>query len=276
MLEIGKMNLLRIVKEVDFGLYLDGGDMGEILIPTRYVPETYEIGDDLEVFVYCDSEDRLIATTEMPKAPVGEFAYLSVVEVTKVGAFLDWGLPKDLFVPFREQQQRMKKGESYLVRIYLDDSDRIAASSKLENFLNQSPPPFTVGEKVTLTIWDRSELGYKALINETHLGLIFDADIFQVLTPGDSVPGIIKNIREDGKIDLRLEASRHETVSGIAGDILAKIEKNHGCIALNDKSTPAEITKTFGVSKKVFKQAIGSLYKKRLITITTEGIRLVK
>jgi predicted RNA-binding protein (virulence factor B family) len=275
MVKIGKINTLRIIKKVDFGLYLDGGESGEILLPERYVPTEYTLETNLDVFIYCDSEDRLIATTETPHAQVGEFAYLTVVSITSFGAFLDWGLAKDLFVPFKEQQKRMQKGESYLVRVYLDESNRIAASSHLGRFLNKTGHTFSAGERVTLLIWEQTDLGYKAIINDSHTGLILKSDLFQILKPGERLPGRIKFVRPDGKIDLMLDSSRYETVGNLSDTILAALQKEGGFVALNDKSTPEKIAELFGVSKKTFKQAIGALYKKRLITITDDGIRLV-
>lgn len=276
MVNIGKTNKLLIVKKVDFGVYLDGGDDGEILMPKRYVPDDCKAGDELAVFIYRDSEDRLIATSEKPCAQVGEFACLPVVAVTKVGAFLDWGLPKDLFVPFNEQQNRMEEGKSYLVRVYLDSSDRIAASSKIGRFISGLPGEYSVGDEVSLIIWDRTDLGYKAIINEMHIGLIFEADVFQVLKPGDRVVGFIKQVRPDGKIDLYLHAPGYEKVGGVADEIIAALEQEDGFIALNDKSEPDAIYAKFKVSKKTYKKAIGNLYKKRLITIDNDGIRIVR
>lgn len=276
MAEIGKTNTLLVIKRVDFGLYLDGEELGEILLPKRYEPrDDCAVGDSLEVFIYLDSEDRLIATTETPSAQVGDLACLRVVAVTKVGAFLDWGLQKDLFVPFDEQQKRMQKGESYVVRVFIDETGRIAASSKLGRFLDQVPHSFIGGQDVDLLIWERTELGYTAVIDRTHTGLIFASAALRTLRPGERLSGRIKLLRPDGKIDLELCTSRHETVSGIAADILDILHTKGGFVPLNDKSAPEMITATFGVSKKTFKQALGALYKKRLITIDETGIRLV-
>lgn len=275
MVEIGRMNELEVVKEVDFGVYLDGGRYGEILVPKRYVPDGCLPGDFLSVFVYCDSEDRLIATTETPKGQVGDFVCLPVVAVTKVGAFLDWGLAKDLFVPFREQRERMQVGRSYVVRIYIDESERIAASSKLTRFLNDEVLDFHEGQAVQLMICERTDLGYNALINNTHMGLLFESDVFQELQPGDVVPGYIKQLRPDRKITLSLHVPGYQKVGGVADTIMETLEKEGGFIPLNDKSSPKQIAAKFAVSKKTFKQAIGALYKKRLITIDESGIRKV-
>jgi uncharacterized protein len=275
MILIGKKNTLTVVKKVDFGLYLDGEERGEILLPKRYEPQECACGDEIEIFLYRDSEDRLIATTETPKAQVGDFAFLEVRAVTPLGAFLDWGLQKDLFVPFNEQQKRMQEGSSYLVYLFLDQTERIAASSKLGKFLNARPHTFYGGQDVDVLIWERTELGYSAIIEGTHTGLIFESEALRLLHPGERVPGRVKQIRPDGKIDLALRTSRHETVSGIAGDIMNVLVKEGGFVPLNDKSAPEVITATFGVSKKTFKQAIGTLYKKKLITIDATGIRIV-
>jgi len=276
MIEIGKVNKLKVIKKVDFGLYLGDGTETEILLPERYVPSDCKTGDEFEVFVYLDSEDRVIATTETPYAQVGDFACLKVAAVTSIGAFLDWGLSKDLFVPFNEQQKRMEEGQSYVVRVYVDSSDRIAASSKLGRFISKEPANYSVGDAVSLIIWERTDLGYKALINGIHIGLIFEADVFQDLNPGDQVAGFIKQVRPDGKIDLYLHAPGYEKVGGVADEIMSILEEDGGFITLNDKSDPDEIYAKFKVSKKTYKKAIGNLYKKRLITIDDDGIRIVK
>ena len=206
MTEIGKINHLEVVKELDFGIYLDGGDLGEILMPKRYVPEGTMPGDFLEAFIYLDSEDRLLATTEKPLALVEEFALLQVVSVTQVGAFLNWGLPKDLFVPFREQRQPMEEGKKYLVYVYLDtNSKRIAASSKIEHYLDNIPVDYDENEEVDLIIVNETDLGYNAIIDNSHLGILYKNEVFQPLQAGDKVQGYIKKIRTDGKIDLRLD-----------------------------------------------------------------------
>lgn len=276
MVEIGKTNTLRVVKEVDFGLYLDGGDeFGEILLPTRYVPEDAEVDHYLDVFIYTDSEDRIIATTEEPYGEVGDFAYLKCVGVTNFGAFLDWGLAKDLFVPFREQAHDMDEGLSYFVRIYLDDeTDRIVGSSKTNQFLDNSPIDFEENDKVDLIIGTASDLGVRVVINGSHSGLIYHNEIFQKLKPGQKTEGYIKKIREDDKVDVSLQQAGYEKVEGIAGEILQKLEKSGGYMELNDKSSPESIKHVFGISKKVFKKAIGALYRERLITIESNGIRL--
>jgi len=265
-----------VVKEVDFGIYLDGGDLGEILMPKRYVPEGTQPEDTIDAFIYLDSEDRLVATTEKPLAMVEEFALLEVVSVTPIGAFMNWGLPKDLFVPFREQRQPMEQGWKYLVYVYLDtNTKRIAASSKIEHYLDNIPVDYDVDEEVDLIIVNETDLGYNAIIDNCHLGVIFKNEVFQPLNPGDKVPGFIKKIRTDGKIDLCLQKAGYEKISPLADKIISELEKNQGFLPLTDKSSPEEIYKAFKVSKKNFKSAIGALYKKRMISLEENGIRLL-
>ena len=276
MTEIGKINHLYVVKDVDFGIYLDGGDLGEILMPKRYVPEGTQPEDTIDAFIYLDSEDRLVATTEKPLAMVEEFALLEVVAVTPVGAFLNWGLPKDLFVPFREQRQPMEEGRKYLVYVYVDtNTKRIAASSKIENYLDNIPVDYDVDEEVDLIIVNETDLGYNAIIDNCHLGIIYKNEVFQPLNPGDKIQGYIKKIRTDGKIDLRLEKIGYEKISSFVDRIIAELQKNKGFLPLTDKSSPEEIYKAFRISKKNFKAAIGALYKKRFIAIEDNGIRLL-
>lgn len=277
MAQIGKLNHLEVLKELDFGIYLDGGDLGEILMPKRYVPEGTMLGDFLETFIYLDSEDRLIATTEKPLAQVEEFALLEVVSVTPVGAFLNWGLPKDLFVPFREQRKPMEVGKKYLVYVYLDiDSKRIAASSKIENYLDNIPVDYDENEEVDLIIVNETDLGYNAIIDYSHLGVLYKNEVFQELNPGDKVQGYIKKIRTDGKIDLRLDKIGYEKIISFVDRIIIELQKNKGFLPLTDKSSPEEIYKTFKISKKNFKAAIGALYKKRFIALEEDGIRLLE
>ncbi|KOH43929.1 CvfB family protein [Sunxiuqinia dokdonensis] len=276
MAAIGLINELEVVKEVDFGIYLDGGPHGEILMPKRYVPEGCKPGDTLEVFIYLDSEDRLLATNEKPKAMVGDFALLTVVSVTPVGAFLDWGLPKDLLVPFREQQQRMEAGKSYLVYVYLDDeSQRIVATSKLDKCVDNIPVDYEVGEEVDLIIAGQTDLGFKAIIDNSHWGMIYKNEVFQPLATGQRLKGFIKNIREDEKIDLSLEKEGYEKIDDISQSILNKLAANSGFLSLTDKSSPELIKSNLHISKKNFKKAIGSLYKQRLISIEENGIRML-
>jgi len=277
MVEIGKFNTLRVVKAVDFGVYLDGEALGEILLPRRYVPEGCHPGDRVEVFLYHDSEDRLIATTERPYAGVGELALLKVVAVNPIGAFLDWGLPKDLLAPFGEQQQRMKKGRAYLVYVYLEKtSRRIAASSKLDKFLTAQPAHFRKGQAVDLLIAENTDMGYKAVIDRCAWGILYHNEVFQDLRQGQQVRGFIKNIRGDGKIDLTLQKPGYEKVPDLSEKILAAIRAGGGFLDVTDKTSAARIHGLFGISKKTFKKAIGALYKARRISLEKDGIALTQ
>ncbi len=276
MVEIGRISSCKIVKIVDFGVYLDGEGFGEILMPKRYVPSNCKVNDEVEAFIYFDSEDRLIATTEKPLVQVGEFAYLNVVATTKVGAFLDWGLPKDLFVPFREQKQKMDEGKSYMIYVYYDyDSDRIAASAKIDKYLDNLPPEYKEGELVNLKIAQKTDLGYKAIINDLHWGMIYNNEIFTDIKLGMAVTGYIKKIREDEKIDLSLQRAGHEKIYDLSDIILMKLRDNKGVLNISDKSPAEEIYTEFGVSKKNFKKAVGNLYKKRLIKISDNRIEYI-
>lgn len=276
MTEIGKYNTLEIVKELDFGLYLDGKELGEILLPKRYVPVNVSIGDSIEVFIYHDSEDRIIATTEMPNAIVGDFALMQVIAVNQVGAFLDWGLKKDLLVPFREQKKKMEEGNSYVVFVYLDsESKRIVASAKLDKFLDNIPAEFEINQEVDLLIIDKTDLGYKAIINQTHSGMLYENEVFIPLKRGMKVKGFIKNIREDEKIDLYLQKAGFEKVDDFAEIFIKYLSDNKGFTVITDKSPSEKIYDTFGVSKKTFKKSIGALYKKRIISIEENGIKLI-
>lgn len=275
MAKIGQFNKLRVIKKLDFGIYLDGDAHGEILMPKQYVPENCNPEDEIECFIYLDSEDRIIATTLTPYAKVGEFAYLEVVSVSAVGAFLNWGLPKDLFVPFREQKQKMEVGRFYLVYLYLDeDTNRIAASAKLEQFLLDVAPEYSVGQEVDLLIYHKTDLGYKAIINTEHLGVLYKNEVFQELHPGQKIKGYINKIRDDKKIDLALQKPGFEKIDSLTDIILKKLSEQNGFLEVNDKTDAAEIYAIFGVSKKTFKKAIGALYKKELIDISEKGIQL--
>ena len=275
MAEIGVLNNLRVVKEVDFGVYLDGGEHGEILLPRRYVPENCKVDDNIRVFIYLDSEDRLIATTERPYAMVGDFALLKVVAVESAGAFLDWGLPKDLLVPFSEQSPIMEEGKSYVVRVYVDKSNRIAGTTRLDRYLDNDPGNFHVSQKVELLICNQTDIGYKAIINGTHWGVLYYNEVFQSLKSGQKTKGYIKKVRDDNKIDLSLQKLGYEKVDDITETILGVLKEQGGFISVSDKSTPETIHKLFGVSKKTYKKAIGAIYRKRLITIENNGIKLV-
>jgi len=255
---------------------MDGGEAGEILLPKRYVPEGTIVQDWLDLFIYLDSEDRLIATTETPKVMVDECAFLKVVAVTPVGAFLDWGLPKDLLVPFNEQDRPMEVGRSYVVVVTVDDAtNRIMASSRLHDYLDEeADEDIEVGQSVELLISGQTDLGYKAVINHDYLGLLFKNEVFRELKNGDELTGFVKNIRDDGKIDLRLNADKKSTVEELSEKILQQLKLNNGTSQLTDKSPPEAIYRSYGVSKANYKRALSSLYKQRRILITHEEITL--
>ncbi|MGI9317892.1 MAG: CvfB family protein [bacterium] len=276
--EIGKVNSLEVLKEVDFGIYLDGGDEGGILMPARYVPKKTQVGQSLDAFIYRDSEDRLIATTETPKVMVGQCAYLKVSAVERVGAFLDWGLPKDLLAPFNQQSVPMEQGYSYVVYAYLDrKTGRIAASSKLNHYLEESGDGFRVGQQVDLMIVSRSDLGFKAVIDGTHLGLIFHDEVTKPLKFGQKLTGYIKQIRPgDKRIDLALEQGRALTRKDLNKQILEYLKANQGVSLITDKSPPDQILQQFGVSKGNFKKALGALYKEKKILIEADKVTLVE
>ncbi|MBK8450401.1 MAG: S1-like domain-containing RNA-binding protein [Saprospiraceae bacterium] len=276
MIQIGKFNTLRIVKKVDFGIYLDGGSYGEILMPKRYVPIDAMPNDDIDAFIYFDSEDRIIGTTEIPLAQVGEFAFMKCNSVNNVGAFLEWGVNKDLMVPFREQRKDMEEGRWYVVYVLVDpESDRIFASNKIDKYFNTSIPNLDINEQVNLLIYHITELGYKAIINNTYTGILYKDEVFTRLDVGMKCTGFIKKIRPDGKIDLSLQSSGHQKIPDIAQMILEKLTNNNGFLALTDKSEADLIYDQLGISKKTFKKAIGDLYKKRSIQLEVDGIRLV-
>lgn len=276
-IELGKFNQLEVVKEVDFGVYLDGGEEGEILLPTRYVPEDCKIGDILNVFLYLDMDERLIATTLTPFVQVGQFACLEVSWVNQYGAFLNWGLMKDLFVPFREQKMKMQVGRKYVVHAHLDEeSYRIVASAKVERYLSKDKPEYAAGEEVNILIWQKTDLGFKAIIDNKYSGLLYENEIFSSIETGMEMKAFVKQVREDGKVDLILQKPGFEKVDDFAKTLLDYIKEQGGRIQLNDKSPAEDIYDTFGVSKKTFKKGVGDLYKKRLIALHEDGIALVE
>lgn len=274
---LGRFNILKVVKKVDFGMYLDGGEEGRILLPSRYVPQGCEVGDELNVFLYLDNEERLVATTQQPLAQVGDFACLRVAWVNQYGAFLDWGLMKDLFVPFREQRERMEVGRSYVVHVHLDEeSYRIVASAKVERYLSMDEqPPFHSGDEVDVLVWKRTDLGYKVIVDNRYAGLLFENQVFRPLRVGDKMQAYVRQVRPDGKIDLALQREGRGKVTDFSEELLEYIRRNQGRIQLTDKSPAEEIYAAFGVSKKTFKQAVGDLYKRRLIRLEADGIRLL-
>ncbi len=276
MLQLGKRNDMTVVREVDFGVYLDGGELGEILLPARYVPENCKPGDVVNVFLYLDSEERLIATTKKTLIEVNHFACLEVKWINEHGAFLDWGLMKDLFCPFKEQKVKMQLGRRYVVYAYIDAvTYRIVASAKIEKFLSSEEPQYQPGDEVDILVYQRTDLGYKAVIDEKFSGMIFDNSIFQPVQVGDRMRAYIKQIRPDGKIDLSLQPSGRVHVAGFADELLRSLfDADGGFLPYHDKTDPDEIYAVFGVSKKTFKKAVGDLYKRHLITIGDNGLTL--
>ncbi len=277
MIRLGKHNIMEVVREVDFGMYLDAGEVGEVLIPRKYIPEGTKVGDSLRVFLHLDSEERLVATTEEPKVEVNEFAYLEVKWVNEYGAFLDWGLTKDLFCPFKEQKMRMVQGRKYLIFCYIDPvTYRIVASAKVDKFLSDEMPPYSSGEEVDILIQQKSDLGMKAIVDGKYRGLIFDNEIFQPLHTGDRLKAYVKQVRPDGKIDLKLQRYfGKKRITTFSDQLLQYLKAcKDGFCPLHDKSDAEDIYSTFGVSKKTFKRGVGDLYKHQFITLLPDGIQL--
>lgn len=275
MINIGKINKLNVVKQQGADVYLDDGTSGKVRLADRRLPANCQVGDSLDVFVYVDSEGHLAATSKKPLAEVGDIAWMKVVSLNYVGAFLEWGLPKDLLVPFSEQYHEMEVGRSYLVKVFLDEQNRIAATTKIDKLLSDESVDFEVGQKVSLIIADASDLGIKAIINNSHWGMLYQNELYQPVKKGQKLDGYIKQIREDHKIDLSLHQPGYAKVVSLTDSIIAKLKANNGELLLSDKSPPEAIYAAFGVSKKVFKQAIGALYKQQLITVDKNGIKLI-
>lgn len=277
-LQIGRTCQLKVNRQVEFGFYLDGGEQyGEVLLPNGEIRPDIDvhIGEPLEVFLYLDTQERIVATTHMPLAQVGDFAYLEVAWVNNFGAFLHWGPLKDLFVPFREQKMKMMKGHSYIVHVHLDpETYRIMASAKVEHFLSQDFPPYRTGDQVELLIWQKTNLGLKAIVDGRYGGLLYDTQMFRSLRTGDRVKGYISQVRPDGKLDLSLQCPGQRGVEDFSAQLLRHLQMNGGQTPLGDKSPAEEVYALFGVSKKVFKKAVGDLYRQRLIEISDTGIRL--
>lgn len=275
MLLLGKMNRLKVIKEVDFGLYLDG-EVDEILIPKRYVPENTKVGDTLDVFLYRDSEDRLIATTEIPKAMVGDYAYLEVVDTNRYGVFLDWGMPKDLFVPFQEQNGKMAVGKKYVVKLYIDqETNRIVASARIEHFLNKDPYNLNEGQDVKIIPFKYTDLGIKVIVNEEFEGMLYKNEIFETVIFGKEIDAYLKKIRPNGQLDIKLKRGGFSNNSTAQINILNKLKLNNGFLPFHDKSDPESIYAEFGISKRDFKQAISGLYKENKIALSPSGINLI-
>jgi hypothetical protein len=275
---IGRMNSLQVVKHTDFGLYLDGGADGEILLPKRYIPKDTpsEVEDWLNVFIYLDSEDKLIATTLKPKIQLGEFASLKVVDINRVGLFFDWGLPKDLLLPHSEEKRPLQIGDYCVVYLYLDKrTRRLTATARLDRHLDKVPANYQVGQEVDLLVVERTDLGFKAIIDGKHWGLIHKNELFKFIRSGMREKGYIKELRADGKISLSLQPIGHEAASGLAEQIIERLREQGGVLALGDKSPPELIAEQFRVSKGNFKKAIGGLYKQGLIRIHDDRIELL-
>ncbi len=276
MVKVGRYNTLRVLKFVDFGMYLDGGD-DEILLPKRFVPAGLNEGDDVEVFIYHDSENRLIATTQHPIGTVGDIVSMKVVSTTKQGAFLDWGLMKDLFVPLSQQVSRMIEGQSYFVYIYIDEqTGRTAATEKIAPYLSNESLTVKEKDQVELLIYRQTEIGYQVIINHKHTGVLHYNEVFRDLEIGETVKGFIKTIRPDNKIDVSLGTIGYKRVEDESDKILRLLQENDGYLPYHDKSDPKEIYSFFGMSKKTFKMTIGALYKQQKITLTSTGIKLVE
>ena len=279
MIKIGQYSTLEVVKTLSFGAYLDAGAYGEVLLPKRYVPHGLEAGDELEVFLYCDSEDRVIATTEKPFATLGEIVGLVVKDVAANGAYMDWGLMKDLFVPFREQDEKMVVGKIYIVKILLDEAtDRIYATSKIAKYLSDTADDeLKENDEVKILVWKQTDLGYKLIVNDLYIGLIFKNEIFQPIKTGQILRGYVKQIREDGKMDIALQKQGYRNqIPDDTDIILKKLQETNGYLSLTDNSSPDEIYASLGMSKKAFKRAIGSLYKLRKVVLEEKGIRLIE
>jgi uncharacterized protein len=274
---IGRRNTLSVVRQAAPGLFLDGGDLGEILLPSRYIKPGVGPGDKLEVFVYLDSEDRLVATTETPFAMVGEFAHLRVISVNlRIGAFLDWGLAKDLLLPFREQETPVRAGQRVIAYIYLDQkTNRIVATTRLYRHLNRRAPNYREGQAVEFIITSRTPLGYNAIVENAHQGLLYHDKLSAPLATGQKLKGFVRTIRSGGKLDLSLDASGYKRVASLTDQIVQALERNGGRLGFDDESSPETIRGAFGTSKKAFKQALGALYKARRISFENPGIKLL-
>lgn len=275
-IKLGDFNHMTVVKQVDFGFYLDGSDEGEILLPMRYAPKDLKPGDELDVFIYLDQDERPVATTETPLAKVGDFAYLEVKWVNEYGAFLGWGLMKDIFCPFREQKKRMVLGNSYIVHIHIDEeSYRIMASAKVERYLSEERPTYNIGDEVCLLVWQKTDLGFKVIVDNQFAGLLYKDQIFQYVHTGDRMKGYISQVRPDGKLDVTLQKTGREQTTDFAETLYQYLLDHDGECDLGDKSEADDIYERFHVSKKVYKRAVGDLYKRRLITVSPMSIQLV-
>lgn len=275
-MKLGKYNKLRIVRKVDFGLYLQGDYVDEILLPTKYVTADMHIGDEIEVFIYLDQEERPVATTLQPTAQVGDFAYLECSWVNQYGVFLSWGLEKDVFCPFREQKMRMEQGKSYIVYIMVDEeSYRIMATAKVDRYLSKDRPPYRHGDHADVLVWQKTDLGFKVIVDNKYAGLVYKDQVFQDIHTGDRLQGYIQTVRPDGKLDITLQPTGRQQTTDFAETLLHWLQEHEGYCPLGDKSDAEAIRQQFQVSKKTFKRAVGDLYKRHLITLGETDIRLV-
>ncbi|MBA3680007.1 MAG: GntR family transcriptional regulator [Bacteroidetes bacterium] len=277
MIDIGKINSLKVLRETEVGLYLGDEDKNDVLLPISYVKEKYKVGQELEVFVYPDADGKAIATTSKPYIGINEFAYLRVVSVNDIGAFLDWGIEKDLLVPFNEQKHKLSEDNFYVVFVYLDEvTNRIVASTKIDKFINNDNLDLKETEEVDLIVYEESPLGFSCIINGQHKGLIYHNDIYKEVEIGDEMKGFVKTIREDKLIDISFQKSGFKNVLDSTEVVMEYLEKNNGFVDLHDKSTPEEISIRLSMSKATFKKAIGILYRHRRILIKPEGIYIAK
>lgn len=277
MIKLGEFNTLKAYRQTENGVYLcDEQELNEVLLPNKYVPDEMEKGDEIEVFIYKDSEDRITATTLKPKILLHQYAFLKVNDVNRFGAFLDWGLEKDLMVPFSQQNKKMRPSSYYLVYLYIDEqTERLVASAKLRHFLQEEPLTIEEGEEVDLIIWEQTDIGYNVIINNLHKGLVYKNEIFRRINIGNQLKGFVKEIREDNRIDISLQKQGYGNVVSKIDPIVEALQMNGGFLPLNDKSAPDEIYKRMKMSKKTFKKAIGALYRERKIRIEADGIYLV-
>ncbi len=276
-MKIGELNILKVARDTPHGIFLVDEDGEDVLLPGKYLKGDEKEGDTKEVFIYNDSEDRLVATTETPKIKLNEIAVLKVIDVNKSGVFLDWGLEKDLLVPFKEQNKKMQLGQSYVVRMYLDEeTDRLVATAKIKKYLSNEDIDYTVGDKVDLLVFNQSDMGFEVIINGKHLGLVFRNEVFAPVKNGDALTGYIKQIRSDDKIDVSLQPNMNLHLNNSNEEILKILKANDGVLNISDKSSPEEIYTALKMSKKTFKKAIGILYRERKIIIELDRILIAR
>lgn len=277
MIELGNYNKLTILRSTSVGLFLGDKDVDDLLLPSKYVPEDFEIGQEIEVFCYLDHEERPIATTLRPFVKRNSFAYLRVAEVNEIGAFIDWGLEKNLLVPYREQADKLVAGNWVVVHCYLDEkSFRLVGSTRLSKFLDNESVDLSFNEEVSLLVYRRSDLGWDVVVNDRHRGMVFHSDVFQNISVGDSLKGYVKQVRPDKKLDIALQPIGLKALEPAANEVFSRLLEEGGFLKLNDSSTPEEIRNCFSMSKKTFKKAIGTLYKARKIDLTEDGIKVVE